>query len=54
MTRNDARIIFCGLIPDGSDLGRLTARGRQEVRDALDKILELTNRHPLVEQARKE
>jgi hypothetical protein len=43
MEKADARVILNGLVPDGFDASRLTARGRQEVRDALDKILELTN-----------
>lgn len=43
MTKTDARILLCGLIPDGFDADRLSARGKCEVRDAIDKILELTN-----------
>lgn len=41
MTHQDARVIACGLIPDGFDAERLTARGRQEVRDAIDRGLAL-------------
>lgn len=41
MKREDARVIVRGLLPDGfipEDLSRI---GRKEVRDAIDKVLEL-------------
>ena len=39
LTRNDARIIAKGLLPDGLDVSKLTPGGRQELRDAIDKLL---------------
>jgi hypothetical protein len=48
MTRRDARIILCGLIPDGFDAFKMTPQARQEVRNALDKILELTHEATVV------
>ncbi len=41
MKRADAKVIICGLVPNGLDPHRLTAAGRQEVRAAIDKVLEL-------------
>ena len=48
MTRRDARVILFGLIPDGFDAFKMTPRARQEVRAALDKILELTHEATVV------
>jgi nucleotidyltransferase/DNA polymerase involved in DNA repair len=42
MTRTDARIIVKGLLPNGLDVAALTPKGRQEIRDAIDKLLKLT------------
>jgi hypothetical protein len=41
IARSDARILACGLLADGLDVNRLTPEGRQELRRALDKVLEL-------------
>jgi hypothetical protein len=41
MTGADARIILRGLLPDGFDPHDLSRSGRQEVRDAIDKVLDL-------------
>lgn len=39
MNRADARMIAAGLLPDGLDVTKLTPRGRQEIRDAIDLLL---------------
>ena len=39
MSKEDIRIIFCGLIPDGVDFRKLTPKGRDEVRAALDALI---------------
>lgn len=49
MTRTDARILMCGLIPDGFNAARLTPKGRDEVRAAIDKLLELCH-DPLMDE----
>jgi hypothetical protein len=41
LAHSDARILACGLLADGLDVNRLTPEGRQELRRALDKLLEL-------------
>lgn len=44
MTGEDARIIASGLLHDGLNTDRLTQRGRSELRAAIDKLLELTEK----------
>lgn len=36
-----ARVIAAGLLPDGLDVAQLTPRGRKEIRDAIDVLLDL-------------
>jgi hypothetical protein len=42
MSKQDVRTIICGLLPDGLDVSRLTSGGRQEIRDAIDTVLRMT------------
>jgi hypothetical protein len=42
MSKQDARKIICGLLPDGLDVSKLTPIGRQEIRDAIDAVLRMT------------
>ena len=39
----DARTIACGLLPDGVDVDKLTPKARQEIRAAIDAILDATH-----------
>lgn len=41
MTRDDARTIAAGLLADGLDPSKLTPAGRQELRAAIDRLLDL-------------
>ena len=43
MSREDARIIFAGLIHDGINANGLSAKARAEIEAALDKLIEVTN-----------
>lgn len=42
LSRKNARVLISGLIPQGFEAAALTPHGRQEVREALDTILALT------------
>jgi hypothetical protein len=42
MSREDARIIACGLLHDGIDADKLTPKARQEIRTALERLLALS------------
>jgi hypothetical protein len=42
MTPADAQVILRGMIPDGFNADRLTERARQQMKEALEKILEIT------------
>ena len=42
LTREDARIIFAGLVHDAIDARSLTDTARDEIQAALDKLLEIT------------
>ena len=42
LTREDARVIFAGLVHDAIDARKLTPAARDEIRAALDKLLEIT------------
>ena len=37
--QNDLGVIARGLLPDGLDVSKLTPLGRQELREAIDKVL---------------
>ena len=41
MTRAQARLILVALVHDGMDVGKLTAKAKQEIRDAVDVVLAL-------------
>ena len=42
MTRDDARVIASGLLPEGQDVMRdLTPAGRAEVRAAIERLLDV-------------
>lgn len=43
LTREDARVIFAGLVHDAIDARKLTTAARDEIRAALDKLLEITD-----------
>lgn len=43
MSKEDARVIACGLLHDGIDADKLTPRARQEIRAALERLLSLSN-----------
>ena len=40
LSKDDAKTIVCGLIPDGLSVAHLTAKARKEIRAALDLVLE--------------
>jgi hypothetical protein len=42
LPKEDARAIICGLIPDGLNVEHLTPKARQEIRAALDRVLDLS------------
>lgn len=46
MTRDDARTILRGIIPQGASLKSLPAEGRREVTEAVDAVLRLAERKP--------
>jgi len=41
MTKIQARLILVALVHDGMDVGKLTAKAKQEIRDAVDVVLAL-------------
>ena len=41
MTKTQARLILIALVHDGMDTGKLTAKAKQEIRDAVDVVLAL-------------
>ncbi len=43
MSKAQARIILAGLLHDGLDAVRLSAKAKQELRDAVDLVLELVD-----------
>jgi hypothetical protein len=42
MTKQQAKTIACGLLHDGIDADKMTAKGRAEVRVALETLLALS------------
>lgn len=40
---DDLNVIAKGLLPDGLDIGKLTPLGRQELREAIDRVLAADN-----------
>lgn len=41
MSKEDARVIACGLLHDGLDARRLTPKARDEIKAAITRLLEL-------------
>jgi hypothetical protein len=47
MSKEDARIIACGLLHDGINADKLTQKARDEITAALDRVLSLSSQdHP--------
>ena len=44
MSSEDARVIFSGLIHDGIQPSRLSPKARQEIRDAIDRLIALAGK----------
>jgi hypothetical protein len=43
MSKEDARIIACGLLHDGLDADKLSDKARQEIRAAIIRLLDLAS-----------
>lgn len=41
MSKEDARVIACGLLHDGLDARRLTPKARDEIKAAIERLLKL-------------
>ena len=41
MSKEDARIIACGLLHDGLNADRLSSKARQEIKAAIERLLDL-------------
>lgn len=42
MSKEDARIIACGLLHDGINADKLSPKAREEIRAALERLLAIT------------
>ncbi len=51
LARSHARILVYGLLADGLDVERLTPQGRQELANALDRVLDLVGEIEIVPDA---
>lgn len=43
MSKEDARVIACGLLHDGLDDRKLTPKARDEIKAAITRLLELVD-----------
>jgi hypothetical protein len=41
MSKEDARIIACGLLHDGLDASKLSSKARQQIKAAIERLLDL-------------
>jgi hypothetical protein len=43
MTKQDAKTLICGLVPDGLDVEKLNTKARHEIRAALETVIRLSD-----------
>jgi hypothetical protein len=43
MSKEDARVIACGLLHDGINADKLSPKARTEIKAAIERLLALTN-----------